>query len=115
VQTIGFRVKNFPLVAAILMTTALAATDVEATTVRGRVDRQTSFGIVTAGSIKVTLKSTAGSRSSPAYTNPQGVYYIYNVPTGNYVLEVWSSRNPVTIPITVQNVPVFNAPTVTVR
>ena len=107
---------NFSRLSTILAMIALASTALEAAVVRGRVDRQTSYGITPAGSVKVTLKrTTSDNTSSPAFTDPRGYYYIYNALPGSYVLEVWNGPNRVTSSITVGNIPVFNAPTVTIR
>jgi hypothetical protein len=107
--------KNAYWTVVLLFATSFAAMDAHAVTVRGRVERQTSYGQVAAGAVKVTLNSTASGRSSPAYTDPQGNYYIYNVPTGSYTLEIWSGPTPVTLPVSVGNAPTFNAPPVTLR
>jgi Carboxypeptidase regulatory-like domain len=107
--------KNAYWIVVLLFATFFAAIDARAVTVRGRVERQTSYGQVAAGAVKVTLNSTASGRSSPAYTDPQGYYYIYNVPAGTYTLEVWSGPTPVTLPISVGAVPTFSAPPLTIR
>jgi hypothetical protein len=103
------------LTALILVLVAAVTFDANAVTVRGRVDRQTSYGTVNAGYVRIALNSAASGRSQPAYTDPQGIYYLYNVPAGDYTLEVWSGSRPVTTPITVRNVPVFTAPAVVAR
>jgi len=107
--------RRFPGFAVIALVAGLAAMDVFGATVRGRVDRQTSYGAVPATSVKVTIRNAGGKRSSPIYTNSHGTYYIYNVPAGNYVLEAWSGTRATETPITVGNVATFNAPVIRIR
>ena len=88
--------KHSAAVGALLAVMGLVSLDAAGATLRGHVQRQTSYGIVAAGYVKVTLRTVSGGRSSPAYTDPQGNYFIYNVPAGSYVLEVWNGQTPAT-------------------
>lgn len=65
-----------------------------ATTIRGRLDRTSNFGIYPAVGIAVTVFSPSAGRSYPAYTDNYGFYYLYNIPPGNYNLEVWITNPP---------------------
>ncbi|HZR64091.1 MAG TPA: carboxypeptidase-like regulatory domain-containing protein [Terriglobales bacterium] len=78
-----------------------AATASEAATVRGRLVHQAN-GVPAAG-ITVTIYNQYVGRSSPAYTDIYGMYYIYNVPAGTYYLELWiyPGANPIVYPITI--------------
>ncbi len=65
-----------------------------AATVRGRLIRYVNGGQYPAGGMAVTVYNQYTGRSSPAYTGPDGMYYLYYVPPGGYYLEVWTSRDP---------------------
>src|SRR5262252_4052579 len=79
----------------LLLVYAAAAASATASTVRGRLDRVDGYGRhYPASYIAVTLYNPQIGRSSPVYTDPQGMYYIPNVPHRPYVLEVWWSRDP---------------------
>lgn len=82
-------------------------------TVRGRLDRQGPYGIYPTPYVPVTLYSPFYGRTSPAYTGTDGMYYIYNVPPGDYTLEIWIqgfSYQPITYGIRV-----FDQPYVDIR
>jgi hypothetical protein len=71
----------------IVVTNALS----QNTTVRGEL----IYGPQTpAQYLKVTLYNQALGRSAPVTSGPDGMYYFYNVPYGNYTLEVWLPNNP---------------------
>lgn len=77
-------------------------------TVRGRLDRRDGQGrLYPATYISVTLSSPNMGRSSPAYTGADGMYYLHNVPPGDYHLEVWAypGRPPITFNIRVYDRP----------
>ena len=78
-----------------------------AATVRGRIVR--SNGNFPVPYVTVTLASPERGRSAPAVTGFDGMYYLYNVPPGPYVLELWLGQRPATYPITVQD-PVTDIP-----
>lgn len=62
----------------------------DASTVRGRLVRQTPQGAVPAISVMVTLASPNNSRrSQPSYSGVDGMYYLYNIPHGTWNLEIW--------------------------
>ncbi len=70
--------------------------------VRGRLDRTIAPGRqVPAPGIAVTIVSPQSGRTAPAYSGPDGMYYLH-VPPGNYTLEVWISRDPRVQPIRLQ-------------
>lgn len=68
-----------------------------AASLRGRLDRTLPNGArVPVGGITVTVFSQATGRSSPAVSQQDGMYYLNNVPAGDYNLEVWirGTNNP---------------------
>jgi hypothetical protein len=78
----------------------LATGSAHASTVRGRLVH--ANGSPAAG-LSVTVYNPQTGRSSPAHTGPDGMYYLYNVRSGSYNLEVWTSPGgkPVVYQITV--------------
>jgi hypothetical protein len=44
--------------------------------------------------IQLTLYSQAIGRSALTYSGGDGMYYFYNVPQGQYTVEVWSFNQP---------------------
>jgi hypothetical protein len=56
----------------------------------------------------VAVFSNMIGRSSPTYAGSDGFYYIYNVPPGQYVLEVWNAPTPMTFTLVVPAVPYFD-------
>lgn len=76
------------------------------TIVRGALFRRGPSGFDPAPYVKVTFYSPSIGRSSPTYTGTNGMYYFYNVPLGNYTLEIWGyGDNPITYSIQVYNQP----------
>lgn len=55
----------------------------------GQPTSQRPDGRYPAGGIQLTLFNQRMGRSSPAYSGSDGMYYFYNVPAGDYTLEVW--------------------------
>lgn len=53
--------------------------------VRGKLQR----GTYPAPYVTVTLLSQVRGRSAPAITSADGMYHLYNVPAGQYTLELW--------------------------
>jgi hypothetical protein len=77
-------------------------------TVRGRLERRDGQGrLYPATYVSVTLNSAKTGRSSQAYTGADGMYYLYNVPAGDYQLEVWATpgKPPLTFNIRVLDRP----------
>lgn len=63
-------------------------------TVRGMLVRQNSAGRKYAAPyIGVSLNNKQIGRSSLVYSGVDGMYYLHNVPAGNYYLEVWVAPN----------------------
>jgi hypothetical protein len=86
---LGLRSMKLVLLGVLLSGVAVAAT------VRGRLDRLYPNGArYPAIGVAVTVYSQAIGRSGAAYTGPDGLYYLYNIPAGTYYLEVWTSRDP---------------------
>ncbi|HEX5484294.1 MAG TPA: hypothetical protein VFZ08_16880 [Terriglobia bacterium] len=75
----------------------------QSATVRGRLDRRDRNGQRYAAIyVPVTLYNQQKGRSRFAYSDVQGMYYLYNVPPDDYYLEVWTSKDhPVRYPIRV--------------
>ena len=87
----------------------------EAATIRGHVARQTPYGILPAANVRVTLKTSTATRFSATYSNPQGMYYMYNVPRGQHVLQVGDGSNSRSIPVSVDDAQVVDVPGVQIR
>ncbi len=77
----------------------------QAALVRGRLLR----GQNTAPGVAVTVWCQAYGRSQPSYSGMDGMYYMPNVPPGQYTLEIWAipNRPPMTFVIYV-NEPGFD-------
>ncbi len=88
---------------------AAAASPAQAGTVRGQLYRVVYGRSYPASYVAVTLFNGRVGRSSPAYSDAQGMYYLLNAPPGQYVLEVWWSRDPRVAPMTF-NIVVNNTP-----
>jgi Carboxypeptidase regulatory-like domain len=85
---------------ALLILLLLGNVIATAATVRGRVDRVAKGRRNPAVGVPVTLSNGRGGRSSPAYSNQNGMYYLQNIPPGTYNLEIWTSRDPHARPVT---------------
>jgi hypothetical protein len=59
--------------------------------VRGRIQR----GPYPVPYVTVTLFSSSRGRSAPSVTGPDGMYYLYNVPPGQYIIEIWLGGRPI--------------------
>jgi len=95
---------KFSLLLFSVVTLLAVATSVSAQTVRGRLNRQGPAGLSPAPYVKVTLYAPNIGRSSPIYTGIDGMYYFYNVPPGDYILEIWGyGDRPITYSIRVPN------------
>jgi hypothetical protein len=77
------------------------------TTVRGQLLRSDQSP---APGIQVTLYSAPSGRSLPAYTGNDGMYYLYNVPFGDFYLEVWVSNPPQAYPVQITGYPFHDLP-----
>lgn len=81
---------------------ALAA----ASTVRGQIYRMVNGKRVGANGIAVRLNHPQRGPSSAVYTNSEGMYFLYNIPPGQYTLEVTiTQKNIKKYQITVENKP----------
>lgn len=80
------------LVAAMLLSTAsVSATSI----VRGQLVRVGPQGqSFPAAGIAVRVVNSQRGPSGFTYTGNDGMYYLYNVPAGNYSLEIWMSTDP---------------------
>lgn len=80
------------LIAAIVATANLFAASV----VRGRLVRRGPYGDYPAAGVGVSVfaLSSGIGRSAMAYSGGDGMYYIPNVPGGQYKLEIWVSNPP---------------------
>ena len=65
----------------------------EISAVRGKLDRKTPQGPQPAVGVAITISSKSEkSRSYPAYTGANGMFYL-NVPAGVHILEIWLSQD----------------------
>ena len=72
---------------------AMAPQGPKGSTVRGRLVRQGQRGeLYSAPGIKVRLTHPVHGQSTFVYTDMQGMYYWFDVPPGDFVLEVWLSE-----------------------
>lgn len=56
--------------------------------VRGRLDGLGPYGLYPVTGVPVTVSSPLG-RSSPSYSDYQGMFYIFNLVPGPHALEIW--------------------------
>ena len=108
VKSIKKKIFNIKFVLLLLLVVTLLVVTISAyaQTVRGRLDRQGPSGLRPAPYVRVTLYTPDIGRSSRVYTGTNGMYYFYNVPLGNYTLEIWGyGDNPITYSIQVYNQP----------
>jgi len=77
----------------------------DAGTLRGRLVHRSREGDYPAKGIPVTVFRSDTGKSLPAYSGTDGMYYLYNLPTGCYTLQVWLYPNssPLTFTITVDD------------
>lgn len=81
--------------------------DAQTTTVRGQLLKN---GQSPAAGIKVTLNHPTFGRSSATTTGSDGMYYLYNVPYGDYFLEVWISNPALVYQVRVGTSPFSDLP-----
>ena len=91
-----------PLAVLILVIIAAVEAIAGGSTVRGRLVREGNYP---AAGVEVSLLAvnTKLGRSSRSYSGTDGMYYIRNVPPGEYDLELWVAKEPVTYRITVRD------------
>jgi hypothetical protein len=88
------RCSLFVLVVLLVAVSAFAAT-----TVRGRVLASDGTPYPSAS---VTLKSRSGAKTSPVYTDREGMFYVTNVAPGAYTLIVRTSRSETPFSVSAQ-------------
>ncbi len=94
------------------LTLALATASAHAASVRGQVLHQNGQP---ATGIAVTVSDHKSFRSQPAHAGSDGMYYLYNIPSGQYFLEVWTNpQTPTVYQVTVSE-PHTDMPRVTVK
>jgi hypothetical protein len=90
---------------------AVAATAAHAASVRGQVLRRN--GQPAAG-VTLTISDHKSYRSAPARSGNDGMYYLFNIPAGQYYLEVWvNPKTPEVYQVTISE-PNTDLPRVTV-
>ncbi|MGP8250657.1 MAG: carboxypeptidase-like regulatory domain-containing protein [Terracidiphilus sp.] len=90
---------------------AVASTTAHAASVRGQVLHQNGQP---AANVTVTISDHKNYRSAPAHAGSDGMYYLYNIPAGQYYLEVWvNPKTPQVYQVTVSE-PNTDMPRVTV-
>lgn len=74
--------------------------------VRGRLQRAAAPNVwYPVSGVVVTVVRGDGVRSTPAFSGPDGMYYVYNLPAGAYIIELWqpyTQRPFATYPINVR-------------
>jgi len=87
-----------------LLTLVSAELFAGASTVRGRLVRRGPSGDYPAAGVEVSLYAVSSKigRSPKAYSGTDGMYYIPNVPPGQYRLELWVDKQPLTYDIAVR-------------
>jgi len=83
----------------------------QTTTVRGQLLRNGD----PAPGVQVTLGNQAVGRSWPAVTGNDGMYYFYNIPLGDYYLEVLASNPPKTYPFKITGLPYHDLPRIPIN
>ena len=91
--------------AVMLMAIAAAHAIAAAGTVRGQLYRMVNGKRVGANGIAVRLNHPQRGPSTSVYTNNEGMYFLYNIPPGQYTLEVTIAKNVKKYQITVENKP----------
>lgn len=81
-------------------------------TVRGRVVRADNGRPYTG--VQVVL-SRGNQHSPPAYTDADGMFYLQNVPTGEYVIELRSKQDKRVLSLPVSSAPYTDLPQQTMR
>jgi hypothetical protein len=69
-------------------------------TVRGRLVRQGNYP---AAGVEISLMNARLGRSPKSFSGSDGMFYIRNVPPGDYVLELWIAKQPQTFNISVRD------------
>jgi hypothetical protein len=99
------RWKWFLVVGLLLLASELSA---QQAVLRGRLQRAGPSGWYPMSGLVVTVRAeVGGNRSLPAYSGYDGMYYMFGVPPGRYVIEVWYPNTPnpfIAFPIVVQYV-----------
>jgi len=84
------------------------AVNASAGAVRGQLLRVApNGGRYPAAGVAVTVFRGDLGRSGAAYTGYDGMYYLYNIPPGNYTLEIWTGAQ---MPSATYNIIVYNQP-----
>ena len=95
-----------PIAAFVVCFTLLAAAESAAGNVRGLLLRRGPQGAYPAEGIAVTVYVQQLGRSRPGFSGSDGMYYLYNVPAGQYFLEIWAhgfSNPPIVFQIVVDD------------
>lgn len=106
------------LIALALIVLTSASTAAHAKVVRGGLYRLAANGQqFAAQGIPVRVTNKIMGPSSFAYSDQTGMYYLYNVPAGDYVLQIWltnDERQAMTFPLRVGSEGVVNIPRIRV-
>lgn len=97
---------------AIVLALTLAAAAASAATVRGKVTRISGTPYPGAA---VTLQNPAIGRSATVYTAEDGMFYLRNIPQGEYVVEVKTPQSKTNVRVVVTQQSVAEVRTVQVR
>ena len=86
----GRRALSIVFFVALLLQSAVAGSSI----VRGKLFRVTPQGqSYPAGGLAVSVTNQKYGRSSMVYTGADGMFYLYNIPSGAFTLEVWTAKN----------------------
>ena len=83
------RVAGMRLALAALVFASVLSGIAQAANIRGRLVRMTPRGSKPAQGIPVSVFRKDLGRSAFAYSGNDGMYYLSNLPDGDYILEVW--------------------------
>ena len=85
--------------------------------IRGRLDGLGPYGPYPVAGVPVTVANPSMKwRSQPSYSDNQGMYYIYNLAPGSYVLEIWAGGpTPINFNIMVHNQPITDISPIRVK
>jgi hypothetical protein len=90
---------------------AVPSTAAHAASIRGQLLHKNGLP---AGDVTVTISDHKNYRSAPASAGSNGMYYLYNIPAGQYYLEVWvNPKTPQVYQVTIAE-PNTDMPRVTV-
>jgi hypothetical protein len=107
------RTERAVIILALLLACLSISPSAAQTTVAGQLFRQTPYGPYGAQGMMVTVDNSMIGRSYPSYSNQDGWFVLYNIPPGDYNLELWVAgpeSRPIVYPISVSPAPLTLPP-----